>query len=245
MSFDSVRIIIKDKRLDLKGSALITGFHGVGFVGYITVKHLISSLNTRLIGFIETRHMPPYVSMLESGRIQTPFEVYICEESEPPLVFVLTEIPLNSRDIHEFAFSLSEWSMRNKFELAFLVGGLDSRLQRDKSDIIRCVATSAYIKKYGCDLRTLDKGYYVVGPLALMLAKYEIADFPAIAILPYASVERPDPRAAAIAIEYIAEKFGLKVDVSRLIEQAEIIEEELREISRKRRERMGEPSLYV
>ncbi|MCD6510137.1 MAG: proteasome assembly chaperone family protein [Thermoprotei archaeon] len=247
MKIENVKIILKRKE-ELKGATLLTGFHGVGFVGHITIKHLVSALGAKLIGYIETLHMPPYVGMREDGRVQTPFEIYKARLGDSDIILVLTEIPLNSRDTQDFAFTLSEWSVKEGFEEALLVGGLDVRLKKSDEDEVRCVTTSAYLRKYGREgIGFLEKGYYVVGPLALMLAKYEMMDFPAIAILPYASIERPDPRAAAVAIKYIGRHFGVQINTKRLIEEAEVIEKELEEISRKSMERAEREirSLYV
>jgi len=242
-----VRIILK-KRVNLKGAKLIAGFHGVGFVGYITVKYLTTNLKADLIGFIESKHLPPYVTMREDGRIQTPFELYYTCINSTNLVLILTEVPLNSRDIQNFAFTLSKWSIDEGLEEALLIGGLDSRLRKNPKEELRCVATSAYLNKHK-DIKVafLERGYYVVGPLALMLAKYEMEAFPAIAILPYANIERPDPRAAAIAVKYIGDLLNLQIDTRKLIEEAEIIEKELEEISRKSIEKSEKElrSLYV
>ena len=231
------KILLK-KKLDLRGATLITGFKGIGYVGYIAVRHLVSALRCELIGFIDTKYPPPYVRMSQ-GRIVTPHEIYLFYNDESrPHVIVFNESALDAHDIYDLTSALAEWTLKNKFEKALLIGGLDLRIRRDESESLRCVATRAYIKKYGCDLRPLDEGYYVFGPLALLLAKYEIHDFPALAILPYASIERADPKAAALALNYLSKLCGFKVEIEALLKEAERLEEELKEIEEKRRREM-------
>jgi len=226
---ESVRIILKEDRSNLRGCTLITGFHGVGMVGYITTKHLVSELKATRIGFIDTGNLPPYVCMHED-RLQTPFEIYRYDN----IVLILTEMPLNSKDFHAFSREVAKWSIEVGMEKAILVGGLDARTRKNPEEKLRCVATEQYIRKYGCDLNFLERNYYVIGPLALMLSYYEMNDFPAIAVLSYSSVVNgPDPRAAAAAVEYISKKLNINVDTKLLLEEAEKLEKELMEISMK------------
>jgi predicted ATP-grasp superfamily ATP-dependent carboligase len=76
-----------------------------------------------------------------------------------------------------------------------------------------------------------------------MLTVFEANNFPAIAILPYAALTRPDPNAAAVAIDKICRVYGLNVDVSSLIKDASEIEAELQE--RRERARTSYEGLWV
>jgi uncharacterized protein len=60
-----------------------------------------------------------------------------------------------------------------------------------------------------------------------MLSEFEMRNFPAMAVLPYASPNRADPRAAAIAIKKISKVYMLNVDTSELEKDAEEIENEV------------------
>ena len=73
----------------------------------------------------------------------------------------------------------------------------------------------------------LEAGLFVYGPLAVMLGEFEKKNFPAVAILPYASANHADPKAAATAIRTVSRAYGLKVDVKDLEYDAKDIEEEL------------------
>jgi len=218
---------------DLKGCILVTGFHGIGATGYIAVKHLVTSLKAELIGYIETTRTPPFVSV-EEGRLNLPFQLY----RHGKLVFVLTEVPPHPRERIEFSRALADWAIKNSFDSAYLIGGLDSRLKEREEDRMRCAATTAFIKRWKADVALLEKGLFVIGPLATMLTHFEIMGFPAIALLPYANPARPDPLAAAVAIEYLNKVFGIEVDVDPLKRDAQKIEAEIQELMKRRRERI-------
>lgn len=219
------------KRIPLKNSTLITGFHGLGATGFITIKHAVVSLKAELIGYITTDLMPPFVCM-DDNRISLPFEIYKHEN----YIFVLTNVPPHAKERQRFSRALAEWAIKEKFSTAYLIGGLDGRLKPSDNDKIRCVPTSNFERNI--DIPILEKGLFVVGPLAIMLSHFEINGFPAIALLPYANPSRPDPMAAAIAIEFINRLTGLSIDASQLISDAHKIEEEIQELLKQRQERI-------
>ena len=130
----------------------------------------------------------------------------------------------------EFAETLVDWTIQSKFQQSILIGGLDSRLKKEEDEKIRVVATSAYLESNDLELPLLEDGLFVTGPIALMLAYYEVKNFPAIALLPYAESSRADPLAASIAVELVNKVTKLKIDTNKLVQDAELIERNLQEV---------------
>lgn len=204
---------------NLRNCTLITGFHGVGETGYISVSYLVHSLNAKRIGFVDVAHPPPFIATSETGLV-TPFEVYKARN----IVLVKLEFSPHRTEESEFAKTLAQWVMNNKFRDAVMIGGLDASLQSG-SDGIRIVPTALYPRKMKHP--TLEPGLFVYGPLAIMLGEFEKRNFPAIAVLPYASADHADPKAAATAIKAVSKAYGLRVDVKDLEYDAADIEEEI------------------
>jgi uncharacterized protein len=237
----SVNFHVKDK--NLKGCHLITGFHGLGATGYIAVKHMVQLLKAERIGHVETERLPPFVS-IEDGRLVTPFEIF----RHNNYVFILTEVPPHPKDRHPFARGVAEWAVREKFDEAVLLGGLDNRLKKEGDADSKCAATGSFKPRLeSMKVPLLDKGLYVVGPLATMLSCLEFQDFPAVALLPYADPSRPDPRAAAVAITHLNELYKLEIDTSQLRKDAEKIETEVADLLKRRQDRMKheQQALYI
>jgi predicted ATP-grasp superfamily ATP-dependent carboligase len=212
---------------NLKGSTLVTGFHGVGQTGYIATSYMIHALKAERIGFVEVSNPPPWVGTAEGGLV-TPFEVYRRKNT----VLVKLEFSPHRSEEAEFAKSLSNWAVKNKFRDAILIGGLDSSFKQDSEDFC-VVPTGAYLdhaKLFKAPI--LEPGLLVYGPLAVMLSEFEIHDFPAIAVLPYAEPARADPAAAALAIRKIMKAYNLKMDVDELVKDAKFIEREADQKSR-------------
>ncbi len=227
---------------DLRGTSLITGFHGLGATGYIAVKHSITSLDAELIGYISSDRIPPFVSV-DEGRLALPFEVYRKDD----YVFVLTNVPPHPKERQEFSKALAEWAISSGMDAAYLIGGLDSRLKASEKDRIRCAVTKKFSKHADLGAPQLEKGLFVVGPLAIMLAHFEISAFPAIALLPYANPMRPDPMAAAVAVEYLDKMTRFSIDTSQLVNDAQRIEAEIQELMKQRQDRTksDQKTLYI
>jgi predicted ATP-grasp superfamily ATP-dependent carboligase len=222
----NLQLILMPVSLNVQGNSfrdctLMTGFHGIGSTGYIAVSYLIHSLKAKRIGFVEVGHPPPFVSTSEDGLV-TPFEVY----RKGKLVFVKLEFSPHRAEEADFAKELARWAIKCKFRDAVLVGGLDSNL-KSGGENVRIVPTRAYLnRKNGFKYPTLEPGLFVYGQLAVMLSEFEMHNFPAIAILPYASAAAADPAAAAVAVRTVCKAYKVKVDVSDLEDGAKEIEEE-------------------
>lgn len=207
---------------NLRNCTLITGFHGVGETGYISVSYLVHTLKAERIGFVDVAHPPPFIATSEEGLV-TPFEVYRAGK----VILVKLEFSPHRSEEAEFAKTLAHWAMNNKFRDAVLIGGLDATLQSG-ADGVRIVPTRTFpLKSKKMKHPSLEAGLFVYGPLAVMLGEFEKRNFPAVAVLPYASADHADPKAAATAIKSISKAYGLRVDVKDLEYDAKDIEEEI------------------
>lgn len=205
-----------------KNCTLVTGFHGIGETGYIAISYFVNASKAQRIGFINVAHPPPFVATSDAGLI-TPFELYKSRN----LVFVKLEFSPHKSEESEFSKTLARWAISHRFKDAVLIGGLDSSFKSGKHEF-RIVPTEAYLPKAKrFNAPKLEPGLFVFGPLAVMLSEFEINKFPAVAVLPYATLARVDPGAAAIAIKNICRTYRLKVDVKDLETDAKEIETEL------------------
>ncbi len=208
--------------ISFKGLSLITGFHGIGATGYWTVKYLIQKMEAERVAFVDVELTPPITSN-EAGRLVTPYEIF----RKDNLVFFKVEAPLYKSEDMIFFKEFSDFVVEAGFKEAAMIGGLDGRLKVDKSTF-RLVKTSAYQpKKTLANAPLLEDGQIVVGPVAVMLNRFEALGFPAYTILSYASAERVDPRAAAAAINVLSEHYGIRVDLAPLLKGADVLESEI------------------
>lgn len=218
-------------------TVLLTGFHGIGYAGYWTIKYLIQKLDAKRVAFVDSESVSP-VSSTSQGRLVTPYEFF---QTQNLTIFKVEVPPYRGSEI-EFYRSLSEWIMRSKFKEVGLIGGLDANLRTDDSSF-RLVHTSSYTRKeHLVNAKLLDDDQLIVGPVAIMLNYFEAHNFPAYAILAYSSAERIDPRAAVSAIDTLSKSYGFSVDVEPLLKGAEAVETE---ITRQERKSGTSESIYT
>ncbi|MFP3168787.1 MAG: PAC2 family protein [Thermoproteus sp.] len=215
----------------------VTGFHGVGIVGHIAVKHLSRSCD--VVGYVRYKKMPPVVAY-EGDRLALQSEIFSCGK----VTGVVNNYGLIDDAVYDFVEALSEWVVRSGFKLAVLFGGLDGRFRREQGDLLRVAYTTPYIKAgYPLEGRRLEQGLQIVGPLGLLLSHFEMRGFPALVILPYA--DRPaDPQAASVALDHFSRLFDVRVDTTDLRQLAEELEREYAEVRRQLEETKREESHY-
>jgi uncharacterized protein len=233
----SVRIALYDESEKIKNCYFLTGFHGVGLTGYITINHIVKSLHARPIGYIETPHQPALVSLVD-GRISFPFEIFRHDD----IVILFPRVQPKQSEVREFSREVTNWVTRNQMREAILIGGLDNRFKQG-NEPIRCVPTKSSVEKAKTlKMPLLEETLFVTGPLALMLTYFEMKNFPAIALLPYSERGRPDPRAAALAVQQINNLFALNIDVFELNNDAKRIEDEVTKMLDGQKEKTGNDS---
>lgn len=223
-----------DKMRSSRGELyLVTGFPGFGAVGYIATKYLVEALRLRRIGYIVSKYMPDVVSIEGERSFSFPHEIYSREGLG--LVVLVNSVVPNIHERVEFAEAVVSWSIENRVSEIFLVGGLDPSTRRSPEELLRWTGNSW--GKRVLKEEAMEKGLIIVGPLAILLTFTEILGQPSTVILPYAERERPDPRAASVAVRKLSEILGLEVDVRDLIRHAETIED----IEKRIRERLELP----
>jgi uncharacterized protein len=226
--------IVVDDKEEMENCYFVTGFHGVGLTGYITINHLVKSLHARPIGYIETQYQPALIS-LTGERISFPFEVYRHDN----IIILFPRLQPKRSEVREFTHEVVDWVTEKRFKQAILIGGLDSRFKNGTDDL-RCVPTRSSLEETKTRrIPLLEEGLFVTGPLALMLTYFEMKSFPAIALLPYSERGRPDPRAAALAIKQLNELLSLDIDDFELINDAKRIEEEVTKVMEGQKEKTG------
>ncbi|MHA2504603.1 MAG: proteasome assembly chaperone family protein [Candidatus Kariarchaeaceae archaeon] len=220
----NIEFVIKDDYKDsLSGCTLVTGFYGIGKVGFISVNHMVEKLGAIRIGAVLTDFLPPFLSVKEN-RLVLPFEIYKHED----IIFLSAFFEPYKYEHRSFAHALIQWAKRNQMSHAILIGGLDSRLKADDEVIAKGVYSSVFMKKFNqTPVPMMDEGLFITGPMALVLMYAELQDFPAMGIMPYAERSRPDPIAASHAVELVNDLLQTDIGVDELVREAESIETEL------------------
>ena len=235
---------IFDKTENFQDKDLLAGFHGLGRVGYLVVRHIVEEMGAKRIGvIIPEEGFPPFISLKEN-MIVFPFEIYSIND----LVFIVTHFqPYHHQ--RQFSETLANWISEVGFRQVFLAGGVDARLKKTAHSDIRYVPTSKFTSEIETKSALLEPGLLVAGPLALTVGFCELTDIPALAILAYADPVRPDPFAASVVVQDLSRFLNKEINTTHLIEDAARIERELEETRLQSQEEKESPSglrrLYI
>ena len=63
----TIDFIINEKK-NFKDNTLITGFHGIGTTGFITIKYIINQIEAERVGTIISNQLPPFITT-KDGKI--------------------------------------------------------------------------------------------------------------------------------------------------------------------------------
>lgn len=233
-----VRIICST---DPKGKTIVTGFQGLGYVGAMSVDHLIEVLNARRVGYVDTTHMPP-IALVKDGGLRFPYEIY---EHNDLLLFRFENLPMG-RAVAIITHELVKWAKEVGIRRIIAIGGLNQNFKEDEGDLVRYAANETYERIYGDVKPKVQDGIQIVGPLALILNYSDMFEMPALALLSYASPDRVDPRGAANALLALSDLLNIEVSVDELLERAVRVEEGIKtaiNLAREKEERG--PGMYA
>lgn len=219
------------EEVNLEGKHLITGFHGIGVVGYIATKFLIEETGAKKIGMITSEKMPPLVSLDEEGTIQLPFELFLDDEND--FVYLLVRFSPHPSELRDFTVKVAELIEDSGMHGLILLGGLDESYKpEDDEDGYRAVITNGFnIEGLGLEKPPLiDAGLFISGGIAMLLIELQKRHVPSITLFPFADRENPDMIAASKAITIINQLFDIQIKTENLMEEAKEFEEEVDQI---------------
>jgi len=216
-----VPLVESFKLEELRDSYFITGYQGFGLVGYITTRYLTRELGLTKIGFIKTRYMPDFTMYTKDLDLVYPFEVYAGTAGTSRVVIVVNNAAPS--DIEKTAYTdfIARFARRLGTREVILVGGLDQEYRSSPGEKYRWIPLNNPITKLDASIL---EDRYIVGLLALTMLFIKAYGLRGLVILPFTEPFKPDPRASAVAVEVVASILGVKVETSKLIEEATLLE---------------------
>jgi len=182
-----LRIII-DETERLEDKVLITGFHGLGGIGHLTVRYIAETALKqgvgRKIGYIVSMIMPPFVEVLNDGKFGIPYE--LIEVGDAILLLIRFQPTLEEQAL--LANELTKIAKKEKMRAIMLMGGIDITAFHDGEEaplvyVANDVFEEAVIPKIKTwDLKVAPRGIFVTGGVALFLTYATHRNLPAAAL---------------------------------------------------------------
>jgi len=229
--------IYEIKKKDLKGATIIDGFPSVGLVSSIAANYLIKVLEMEHIGIMDSAQFPT-VSLIRDSKPLSPVRIYANEKGKTgdQLVAFISEFQAPPSLIRPISHTLIEWAVEQRCKMIVSPEGLvvdpELRDSAEISDVVFGIASTLrsreLLKQHG--IRSFEEGV-ISGVAGVLLNEGRKRDFDVITLLAEAHPDFPDARAAALVLEAIDDiLLGVDFDAKPLFEEAQRIEEHIREI---------------
>jgi len=239
------------KRMDLKGAVIIDGFPSVGLVSSIAANYLIKVLEMEHIGIMDSVHFPT-VSLIRDAKPLSPVRIYAGNKGKggDQVVAFISEFQAPPNLIRPISYTLIDWAIEQRCKMIVSPEGLvvdpELRDSAEISDVVFGIASTQrgreLLKQHG--IQSFEEGV-ISGVAGILLNEGRKRDFDVLTLLAEAHPDFPDAKAAALVLETIDElMLGIEFDAKPLFEEAQRIEEHIREIQKQavvRKDEKGAP----
>jgi len=225
-SLESYTLVLHQDANPATGGVAICGFTTAGMVGVISTSHIIKQLQLKQLGTVMNANFPA-VALIHDEVPKHPVRVY---QGNGIGVFT-SEIQFGNETDIMFATTVLEWFTKGGFDQLIIIDGL-VRPEKELAEggLFGVGSTQrARHKLKDIDVEPIQQGI-VTGITGFLLGEGDRLGIDIIALLSEANPMYPDARAAAIAVEAVAELTNIEIPLGELLENARTIEDSVRDI---------------
>lgn len=219
---------------------LILGLPDAGLVGAIASRYLVINKNLKLVGEIDSPAYFSPVTVVHKSTPMSPVQLYMPDDRR--YLILLSEAPIPAPAVYPLSLAILEYSREIGVEHIISISGIavPNRLQieKPKSYWLASTKKSAELLK-DLKLEELKEGF-IVGPYAVILKEARRKGINNFVIFVESFFDLPDPESAAEALKILSQIISIEIDISKLLEEAELIKLQTRELMRQTRKSMSE-----
>lgn len=219
-------ISIFSKSISAEGASVLMGFPGSGLVGSIALQYLVDQMEFELLGVLTSKYFPP-LAMMNKGVINVPVRIYEKKLEEQTLVSIVADIPIHPMICYEVAQGLLNWLTPFHVREVVTIAGI---ITNEPEKRVFGVSTSEESLTRIQDHTLILPVGSISGIASSILTESKIRGITAFGLLGE-TINAPDPRASASALEVLSKMYNLTIDTAPLIEQAEEIESTMQKLS--------------
>jgi uncharacterized protein len=209
-----------------EGASVLMGFPGSGLVGSIALQYLVDQMEFSLIGVVTSKYFPP-LAMMNKGVINVPVRIYEKTIESQLIVTIVADIPIHPMICYEVANGLMNWLTPFKVREVVAIAGI---VTNEPEKRVFGVSTSDDALARIQDHTLVLPVGSISGIASSILTECKIRGVNAYGLLGE-TINAPDPRASASALEVLSKMYNITIDTAPLIEQAEEIESTMQKLS--------------
>jgi uncharacterized protein (TIGR00162 family) len=233
----------------LKKPILVEGLPGIGYVGRIAAKHLVSELGAEKFAILHSHHFQPQVIIKKSGMIQTMKNEFYFWKAQNNTQRDLIIIVGNTQSMSpEGQYALSEKLLDivepYEIDTIYTLGGLGMGQMVEKPKVLGAVTHKKLIpalEELGVIVRRDEIGQ-IIGVSGLLLALSSLRGIHGACLMGETSGFYMDPLSAKAVLEVLSTLLNVEVDVKKLAKRAKAAEKrvaEAQKVEKKIMEDMG------
>ncbi len=221
-------------RPDLDDPVFIEGLPGVGHVGKLAAEYLIEELDGEQVCRVYSTHFPPQVTVEDGIAELAGAEVHAVETDGRDLVVLTGDHQAGTPQGH-YALTEAFLDVAEKLDAdrVFALGGVPTGELIEEYDVVGAVTDAdrkADLEAAGVEFADDEPAGGIVGVSGLLLGLGERRGVDAACLMGETSGYLVDPKSARAVIEVLQALLDFSVDFSSLEEQAEEMEEVVRQM---------------
>ncbi len=218
------------------GNPTIVALPDVGLVGVIAASFMISNSRSEVVGSIELEDQPP-IAVIQEGRVLDPIRIYeVRTEQGPSFNAVYSDIPVPPTAAWDISGAIMDFAGSVGSRELVVLGGLPEpnriNIERPRVFVVSSDPEFTSSVAQRAEAEVFEMGY-VTGPNAALLKMGGERGIRVLLVLAQAHLNYPDPGASAEVIAFVNRLYGTSYNVQPLLEQAESIRLQLRDLMRR------------
>ncbi|MBT8172305.1 PAC2 family protein [Candidatus Bathyarchaeota archaeon] len=213
--------IIKNlKKVELKNPILIEGFPGLGMVGSIATKYLVTQLNAKKMAILYSPHFPYHVIVSKKGGarlLRGEFYYLKNEDSQNDFIFLTGDSQAQTIEGQfEVANSILDFVEQKKVESIITIGGYRNEVHGSPKVVAVSTNPELFEKALKANAVPSEIGTPIVGTAGLLLGLAKFRKIDAICLLGETRGYLPDPKTAKSIITVLQGILDITIDLKDL-----------------------------
>jgi len=229
-SFFPLEVKINVRQIKSEKPFVLACFPGLGLISTIVSSYLVQEAEPPLVGFFESRWLPPVVAT-QNGIAQPPVRIY--EMDEKNLLIIHSDVPILPAAVFDFTVSIAEWVKELNVSEVLSVAGVAT--MTDQKRVFGAASDENMLKRIK-DRVEIFKFGTISGIAGTLLTECAIRDIPALTLLGETRGVNPDPGSAAEVIRVMNDLYGWDISVEKLEAEAERFEAEMHRLAQQMKE---------
>jgi uncharacterized protein (TIGR00162 family) len=221
---------------NIKAPILVEGLPGVGYVGRIAAKHLVSELGAKKFAILHSDYFPPQVLIKRSGRIHTmknEFYYWKAKEKNQKDIIIVTGNTQGMSPEGQYALTEKILDIVDpyKVDTIYTLGGLGIGRIVEKPKVFGAVTHKKFIpelEKRGVVVRRDEVGQ-IIGISGLLLGLSRLRGIQGLCLMGETSGFYMDPLSAKAVLQVLATLIDVEVDTTKLTKRAKDAEKRVAE----------------